>query len=66
MNFIVNYYNPLRIYAMLIRTCDKLNDTVTTVDNGLDKLEENYEDLILRILDTVNPPGVLRNWLFDE
>ena len=43
-----------------------MNDTVTTVDSGFEKLLESYEDLVIRIIDVVNPPGVLRQWLFDN
>ena len=43
-----------------------MNDTVTTVDTGFEKLLESYEDLVIRIIDVVNPPGVLRQWLFDN
>ena len=43
-----------------------MNDTVTTVDSGFEKLLESYEDLVIRIIDVVNPPGVLRHWIFDN
>ena len=43
-----------------------MNDTVTTIESGFEKLLENYEDLVLRIIDVTNPPGILRNWLFDH
>ena len=36
------------------------------MDSGFEKLLESYEDLVIRIIDVVNPPGVLRHWLFDN
>lgn len=50
---------------MMIDSCNTMNMTVTSMEQEFKNLRDSYEVLILKIIDEVEPQGVLRTWLFD-
>ena len=66
INFIANFYNPLRIFVAMLKAFRAMNSTVISMDQEFKELENQLTTMMLGIIDEVEAPGVLINWLYDE
>jgi len=66
LNIFTNVYNPLRMFVVLVRLLETFNLVVSNMGVMITDLKTELEDLALLIIDEVESPGVLRNWLLDE
>ena len=66
LNMFCTWYNPIKLWVLLIDLIQFLNTNVFTLDEDLKKLEEDVINITLAIISDIEVPGVLRNWLYDE
>ena len=66
LNFIANFYNPLRLFVIILKAFRAMNATVISMDQEFEELEKQLTTMMLSIIDEVEVPGVLINWLYDD
>lgn len=66
LNFIGNFYNPLRLFVAILKAFRAMNATVISMEQEFDMLEQELTTIMIKIIDEVETPGVLINWLYDD
>ena len=66
LNMFSTWYNPIKLWVLLIDLNQFLNTNVFTLDEDIKKIEEDVINITLAIILDIDVPGVLRYWLYDE
>ena len=65
LSIFTNHHNPLRFFILLVKLNHTFNKNIESMEIDLLKIQEDAENLILKIIDEIENIDILRNWLFD-
>ena len=65
-NIFANSNNPLKLFIAILNLLETFKNMVDNMDGILNNVKVKLEDIVLEIIERLDCPGTLKNWLFDD